>query len=422
MVALLVRKAINVVCDGEKNKNNQYKVIDQESGSSSSSFFFFFVLGPLGILLHIYLDLTSRSIYLRDFVCFRPPNKLEISKEGFIELVRNSGNFNYAAIDFQKRVLKSSGIGEETYMPRVVFCPDYKINLKDGREEAALVMFGAINDLFGATKVRPKDIRILVVNCGVLNTTSSLSSIVINHFKLRPNVQSFNLGGMGCAAGIVALDLAKDLLNAYPGSYALVVSTEAVCYTWYKGNDFDLLLSNCFLQMGAAAMLLSSSSLDRWHAKYELKQLVRTHKGMDERSFNNIHLKEDAEGTQGVSMSKDVIQVGGRALKANITTIGPLVLPVSEQFHFLTNLLFRKKKTNYKPYIPDYKLAFEHKNLELTEDYMEASRKTLERFGDTFSSSVWYELAYLEATSKIKRGGRFWQLTFGSGFKCNSVV
>ncbi|KAM1488423.1 hypothetical protein ACFXTO_031778 [Malus domestica] len=73
MVALLVRKAINVVCDGEKNKNNQYKVIDQESGSSSSSFFFFFVLGPLGILLHIYLDLTSRSIYLRDFVCFRPP-------------------------------------------------------------------------------------------------------------------------------------------------------------------------------------------------------------------------------------------------------------------------------------------------------------------------------------------------------------
>uniref|UniRef100_A0A7N2MVD6 very-long-chain 3-oxoacyl-CoA synthase n=1 Tax=Quercus lobata TaxID=97700 RepID=A0A7N2MVD6_QUELO len=138
---------------------------------------------------------------------------------------------------------------------------------------------------------------------------------------------------------------------------------------------------------------------------------------------------------QGISVSKDVIiEVGGHALKANITTLGPLVLPVSEQLHFFTNMLFRKKA---KPYIPDYKLAFNHacilgaskkvldeiqKNLELTEDYMEASRKTLERFGNTSSSSIWYELAYLEANSKVKNGDRIWQVAFGSGFKCNSVV
>jgi 3-ketoacyl-CoA synthase len=97
-------------------------------------------------------------------------------------------------------------------------------------------------------------------------------------------------------------------------------------------------------------------------------------------------------------------------------------------------LLFKKKN---RPYIPNYKLAFEHvcilatskkvldeiqKNLELTEEYMEASKKTLERFGNTSSSSVWYELAYLETNTRIKRGDRIWQLAFGSGFKCNSVV
>lgn len=53
---------------------------------------------------------------------------------------------------------------------------------------------------------------------------------------------------------------------------------------------------------------------------------------------------------------------------------------------------------------------------------MEASRKTLERFGNTSSSSIWYELAHLEANSKVKKEDRVCQIAFGSGFKCNSVV
>ncbi|KAF8028213.1 hypothetical protein BT93_E0960 [Corymbia citriodora subsp. variegata] len=380
------------------------KVIAWKDSSPESCVFDMVSVGVLlGLVLYVYLSLIPRSTYLVDFTCFRPPDEFKISKEEFLELARKSGKYSEEAIVFQEGVLKRSGIGDETYLPRAVFRPERKITLKDGREEASMVIVSVVNELLSSTRVQPQDIGVLVVNCGFLR--------------------------------VIAVDLARDLLAAHPGRYALVVSTEAVSYTWYDGNDFDMLLPNCFFRMGAAAVLLSSHHLDRWRSKYELKQLVRTHKGAEERSFGCIHMKEDGQGTRGLSVSKDVIGIGGNALKDNITTLGPLVLPVSEQLHFFNNFLFKKETS--KPYLPNYKLAFEHvcvlatskkvldeiqKNLDLTDEYMEASRRTLEQFGNTSSSSVWYELAYLEATSRIRKGDRVWQITFGSGFKCNSVV
>ena len=82
--------------------------------------------------------------------------------------------------------------------------------------------------LSGCAGLSPRDIDILVVNCSLFNPTPSLSAMIVNHFKMRGDVISYNLAGMGCSAGVIAIGLAQRLLKTEPGKYALVVSTENI--------------------------------------------------------------------------------------------------------------------------------------------------------------------------------------------------
>ncbi|XLU75291.1 hypothetical protein S245_034344, partial [Arachis hypogaea] len=229
------------------------------------------------------------------------------------------------------------------------------------REEAENVMFGALDNLFANTKIKPKDIGVLVVNCSLFNPTPSLSAMIVNKYKLRGNIRSFNLGGMGCSAGVIAIDLAKDMLQVHRNTYAVVISTENITQNWYFGNKKSMLIPNCLFRVGGSAILLSNKGSVKRRAKYKLVHVVRTHKGTDDKAFRCVYQEQDDDGKTGVSLSKDLMAIAGGALKTNITTLGPLVLPISEQLLFFATLVVNKLlNAKVKPYIPDFKLAFDH--------------------------------------------------------------
>ena len=135
-----------------------------------------------------------------------------------------------------------------------------------------------------------------------------------------------------------------------PGnSLALVVSTENITQNWYRGNEKSMLLSNCLFRCGAAAILLSNRAADRRRARFQLLHTVRTHIGKNDEAYRSVYQEEDAAGIRGVRLSKQIMQIAGDALKSNIATLGPLVLPVSEQLKFVVNLVARRALSGKLP-------------------------------------------------------------------------
>ncbi|KAK2965412.1 hypothetical protein RJ640_001489 [Escallonia rubra] len=192
------------------------------------------------------------------YACYRPPNSNRIPMSMFIKHVLLEKQFDDTNIDFQTKILEKSSFSEETCLhPSICRLPRTR-SLSLSIKEAATVMFSMVADLLQKKDISPKAIDILITNCSIYCPTPSLSAMVINKFKMRSNIMGYNLSGMGCSAGIIAVGLAKDLLRAHPNSLALIVSSEILSQDWYDGKDRSMLLTNCLFRMGGAALLLSS--------------------------------------------------------------------------------------------------------------------------------------------------------------------
>lgn len=407
------------------------------------------ILGFTAMLQLAYFVRKQNNVYLVDFKTYKGPDRLQITHDDFMHYTRACGEFSEESIAFQEKLLRRNGLGNKTYFPEAIFIADKiaknngdkseVLNMEAARVEAEMVMFDVVERLLESNNLTAKDIDILIVNCSLFNPTPSLTSMIVNRFKMRHNVLTYNLSGMGCSAGLISIDLAKDLLQVHRNVNCIVLSTENITQNWYLGKVKSMLLTNTLFRMGGAAVLLSNKESEKHRARYALKHTVRTHIGADDGAYQSVYQIEDDMGITGVRLSKTIMDVSGAALKSNITTLAPLILPLPEQLRFFKNMIERKwlKNKDVKPYMPNFRRAIQHfcihtggravidtleNVLSLSEYDCEPSRFALERFGNTSSASVWYELEYIEKSGRCKKGDKIWQIAFGSGFKCNSGV
>jgi len=402
------------------------------------------------MLIGWWMGRSKPAVFCLETSVFVPPQTWRFTRDELITCFRAQQCYTEASLEFMRKLLATSGTGEATAMPPGLNpARDGKTATPGGmvraREEATLVLFPIAREVLKKACLSPKEIDFLIINCSLFSPTPSLCALVNNEFGFRENVKSFNLSGMGCSANVIAVDLAKELLQNRPGSRALVISTENLSLSLYRGNEKAWLVQNTLFRCGGSALVFSSRNTDASRAKYKLLHTFRSQVS-DEQAYTSVVQAPDAEGNIGVALSKDIIKVAGRAMKRIFVQVGPHILPFREQARVVVNrcALFAKAKgmpyfkdCEIANYMPKFAKGIEHfcihaggraviegvqQNLGLTDVQAAPSFRTLEDFGNTSSSSVWYEVDWIERHGGLRRGDRILQIAFGSGFKCNASV
>jgi hypothetical protein len=288
------------------------------------------------------------------------------------------GRFTAEDLDFQEKIAYRTGLGDDTaVVPAIQAGRDEALGMEPARFEFAATCFPTIQELLDKAGVRADQVNFVITNSSLFNPTPSLSAMIVNHFKMSKKTIGYSLGGMGCSAGIIALDLARELLELHPNSYALVVSHENItnnfyvgkataatycsmcsslaasrsCAVWKTlsmqatcwsliplftaavsptdgilshitrpcccaGNDRSMLIPNVLFRANGSAVLLSNKSGDMRRSKYFIRNVVRTHLAADDVAYNCVIQMEDAERNVGTSTTACVGQVYCRPVTA----------------------------------------------------------------------------------------------------------
>ncbi|XVE79654.1 hypothetical protein DITRI_Ditri14bG0075500 [Diplodiscus trichospermus] len=363
------------------------------------------------------------------------------------EVIKRNKNLGLNEYKFLLKAIVSSGIGEQTYAPRIMFTGrEESPTLSDGISEMEEFFCDSIGKLLSRAAISPQEIDLLVVNVSMLSTVPSLSSRIINHYKMRQDIKAFSLTGMGCSASLISLDIVRNFFKSYKNKYALLVTSESLSPNWYAGNDRSMILANCLFRSGGCAILLTNNKCFKHRAMLKLKCLVRTHHGARDESYDCCFQREDEKGRMGFHLDKSLPKAATRSFVDNLRAISPKILPVRELLRFMVVSLVKKwnrhgsskgttqgaikAAVNLRSGVDHFCIHTGGKavidgigiSLDLTEYDLEPARMTLHRFGNTSASSLWYVLAYMEAKKRLKKGDRVLMISFGAGFKCNSCL
>ncbi|KMT17559.1 hypothetical protein BVRB_2g036990 [Beta vulgaris subsp. vulgaris] len=381
----------------------------------------------------------DQCCYMLHYECFKPPEDRKLNTETCASIVFRNKSLRIEEFKYLLKTIVSSGIGESTYCPKnVLEGREASPTLSDAIEEMEEIIFTTLDKLFDKSGISPSEIDILVVNVSLLATLPSLTSQVVNRYKMRDNIKTYNVTGMGCSASIIAIDIVQQQFKVHKNVNAIIVSSESMGNHWYMGRDRSFMLSNCLFRTGGCSMLLSNNRNLKHRAIIKLNYLLRTHLGSDDEAYKCCYQKEDDDGYPGFCLTKHLPKAAAKAFTENLKVLVPRILPLKELLRYLIissswtkgDLEKVGKGLNFKAGIqhfcihPGGRAVIDGtgKGLQLSDYDLEPARMALHRWGNTSAAGFWYVLGYMEAKKRLKKGDKILMISFGAGFKCNNCL
>jgi len=112
--------------------------------------------------------------------------------------------------------------------------------------------------------------HLIVTSCTGLSAPG-VDFEVMRRCNLRPSIERYFLGFMGCNAAINALKLARHIVRSAPDAKVLVVCIELCTLHLQESDDIERLLTFLLFADGCAAALISAEpsgfALDQFHAE-----------------------------------------------------------------------------------------------------------------------------------------------------------
>ncbi|HCE46987.1 MAG TPA: 3-oxoacyl-ACP synthase [Lentisphaeria bacterium] len=197
-----------------------------------------------------------------------PP--MYITQAELLEHFRNNFILKPEEEDLYRRLLTNGlirgrhvGIGQRSELvstdPEELIARFQKYGVSTAVEAARKAMADA--------KVKPKDIKGLVVNTCTGYLCPGLSSYISQELRLSRNISIMDIMGMGCGSAIPNLECACGMISRSGTGPVLSIAVEICSATFFPSHEPELIVSNCIFGDGAAAAVIDSTGKRNGYAR-----------------------------------------------------------------------------------------------------------------------------------------------------------
>ena len=262
------------------------------------------------------------------------------------------------------------------------------------RSEAPALAAQALNSALAQAGLQPDRLDALLICTCTGYLCPGLTSYVAEQLGLRTDAFLQDLVGLGCGAAIPTLRAASHVLAAHPNATVACVAVEICSAAFYLDDDPGVIISACLFGDGAAATI--------WRA-------TPGPQGLRAFGFNTRHLPaerdklrfEQRDGKLRNLLDRSVPTLAAEAVRQLWADRG--TAPVSRVVLH-----------------PGGRDVIEAVAPVLEPHSLDASSRTLARYGNMSSPSVLFVLEETLRSGRPDGDGDFWLVSFGAGFSAHS--